>query len=311
VTVDPTLDPVEDFLFNRQAGHCEYFASTLALMLRAVDVPARVVCGFKGGSVNAISGVFEVEQRHAHAWVEAYLGDSGHSGEGRWITVDPTPASRETSVQSFAPRIRTAHELASVVSSTWSRLVNMDINAQQSAFYTPIVDAVVNWWRPRGTERPFLARLWIAIVAFVSDPTQWFTLEGLAIATVIGGGTAGIVLLLRNRRRIRQAIRRFLGSRRGSREIRIAFYERFERLCAQLGLVRAPAQTQREFARTVGPRIEQIVVSSNGLAEFPPRLVEVFYRARFREEDLSPSTIAELDRGLASLEHAVRNPRRH
>ena len=133
---DPKLDPVEDFVINRKSGHCEYFASALALMLRCVGVPTRLVSGFKGGNVNAISGAFEVEQRHAHVWVEAFIEE--RNGYGSWMTVDPTPASRDASVQSFASRIGAAHDLASVVSSTWSRLINIDYDSQESSFYDPI-----------------------------------------------------------------------------------------------------------------------------------------------------------------------------
>jgi protein-glutamine gamma-glutamyltransferase len=70
--VDPAIDPVEDFLFNRKQGHCEYSATAMALMLRAVDIPSRLVSGFKGGQTSGFSGAFVVEGRHAHAWVEAW-----------------------------------------------------------------------------------------------------------------------------------------------------------------------------------------------------------------------------------------------
>ena len=57
--VDPSLDPVEDFLVNRKEGHCEYFASALALLLRSIDIPARMVNGFKGGDWNELTQVDE------------------------------------------------------------------------------------------------------------------------------------------------------------------------------------------------------------------------------------------------------------
>src|SRR5690606_32776965 len=78
---DRSVDVVEDFLLIRKQGHCEYFASALVLMLRSVDIPARLISGFKGGKVNRISGLFEVEQRHAHAWTEAYI-------DGQWVVLD-------------------------------------------------------------------------------------------------------------------------------------------------------------------------------------------------------------------------------
>jgi hypothetical protein len=305
---DPKIDPVEDFVINRKAGHCEYFASALALMLRAVGVPTRIVSGFKGGTVNAISGRYEVEQRHAHVWVEAFI--EGRGRRGYWIMVDPTPAARDASVEGFASRIRTAHELASVVSSTWSRLISIDIDAQETAFYVPLLSAVRDWWIPPSGRRPFFALVIAGIVDFATDPTQWFTATGLVVATCFGIVLTGFVLLVRIRHRLWQRLRGLWKPRRSERRIRIAFYERFENVGRQLGLVRSTSQTQREFAGTVGSRIRQVVQSADGLPELPPRLVEFFYRARFGEEDLSPPVIDELNRDLTALEHALRKPRR-
>ena len=301
---DPKLDPVEDFLVNRKAGHCEYFASALALMLRSVGVPTRMVTGFKGGTVNTISGAYEVEQRHAHVWVEALIGGDV------WLTVDPTPAAREASVASFAAPVKTVHELASVVDTTWSRLMNMSINEQQNSFYVPIRDAVQNWWNPRSGERPLLAQLYYDVIDFATDPTQWFTLKGIIAATVTGAICAGIALLLRMRGRIWRRFKGLFKRERSAREIRVAFYERFEALCRQLGLVRSSHQTQREFARTVGARIREVVASSDGLPDVPPRLVEWFYRVRFGDESLSPAVVDQLNHDLTSLEGAIRDPHR-
>lgn len=305
---DPKLDPVEDFVTNRKAGHCEYFASALALMLRCVGVPSRLVSGFKGGNVNAISGAFEVEQRHAHVWVEAFI--ESKNGWGYWTIVDPTPASRDASVQSFASRIGAAHDLASVVSSTWSRLINIDYDAQENSFYFPILTAARNWWNPKAGSRPLLAIVYAAIVDFVTDPTQWFTVRGLLVAASFLVILAGVLFVVRHRRRFWDRLRNL--GRRGDyeRQIRIAFYERFEELCRQLGLVRPRTQTQREFAVTVGPRIRQVIDSPDGLPELPPRLVEFFYRARFGEEELSPPVIDELNRDMSALEQALKKPRR-
>lgn len=78
-------NPLEDFLDRTQAGHCEYFASAMALMLRARGVPARVVNGFRLGPWIPEGGYFRVSQDQAHSWVEYW-------DEGRWRVADPTPA---------------------------------------------------------------------------------------------------------------------------------------------------------------------------------------------------------------------------
>ena len=82
----PAANPLEDFLDRTQAGHCEYFASAMALMLRARGVPARVVNGFRLGPWIPEGGYFRVSQDQAHSWVEYW-------DQGGWHVADPTPAA--------------------------------------------------------------------------------------------------------------------------------------------------------------------------------------------------------------------------
>ncbi len=76
-------NPLEDFLFNKKTGNCEYFATAMALMLRINGIPSRVVGGFKGGSYNPVGDYYIVRASDAHLWVEAYIN-------GRWIRFDPS-----------------------------------------------------------------------------------------------------------------------------------------------------------------------------------------------------------------------------
>jgi len=78
-------DPLDAFLFERQTGHCEYFASALAVMLRTQGVPTRVVNGFLGGEYNELGDYWVVRQAHAHAWVEAL------DERNVWRRLDATP----------------------------------------------------------------------------------------------------------------------------------------------------------------------------------------------------------------------------
>ena len=77
-------DPLGQFLFDGMPGNCEFFASTLAVLLRAADVPARLVGGYYGGDYNEVGGYYVVTEDRAHVWVEAYLDGKG------WVTVDPS-----------------------------------------------------------------------------------------------------------------------------------------------------------------------------------------------------------------------------
>ena len=74
------------FLFQRRAGHCEYFAAAMTVMLRTQGIPARYINGFQMGS-SAMSREIVVRESDAHSWVEAYFPGFG------WLTFDPTPPS--------------------------------------------------------------------------------------------------------------------------------------------------------------------------------------------------------------------------
>ncbi|MBF0328487.1 MAG: DUF3488 domain-containing transglutaminase family protein [Nitrospirae bacterium] len=78
--------PLEEFLFDRKEGSCEYYASAMAVMLRLSGIPARLVGGFRGGDYNDIGGYYMVPQKYAHVWVEAYIEGKG------WKRIEPTPA---------------------------------------------------------------------------------------------------------------------------------------------------------------------------------------------------------------------------
>lgn len=79
-----TGDPVLHFLSTGRQGHCEYFASAMTLLARRMGIPARVVGGYLVVERNALTGKVIVRQKHAHAWVEAWV-------DGAWVTFDPTP----------------------------------------------------------------------------------------------------------------------------------------------------------------------------------------------------------------------------
>lgn len=93
---------LEDFIFKTKRGNCEYFASALAVMLRMLGIPARLVGGYYGGYFQTVGSYYLVLQKNAHVWVEAFIEDSqtgstadGQSQyrKGRWVRLDPTPPS--------------------------------------------------------------------------------------------------------------------------------------------------------------------------------------------------------------------------
>jgi hypothetical protein len=89
LTGKPDKDPLANFLFKTRAGHCEYFASAMTIMLRTIGIPSREVNGFLPGEYNDLAGDYIVRASDAHSWVETYFPGTG------WVTFDPTPASTE------------------------------------------------------------------------------------------------------------------------------------------------------------------------------------------------------------------------
>jgi transglutaminase-like putative cysteine protease len=77
--------PIEGFLFDKRQGHCEFFASSAVLLLRALHIPTRLVSGFSGGEWNEYGKYIAVRQRHAHTWIEVWFPNYG------WQRFDPTP----------------------------------------------------------------------------------------------------------------------------------------------------------------------------------------------------------------------------
>jgi transglutaminase-like putative cysteine protease len=89
-----TLEPgtygrhaVDEFWFDRREGFCEHFAAAFVVMLRALDVPARIVTGYQGADPTPVDGWWTVRRSHAHAWAEYWDGERG------WVRVDPTSAA--------------------------------------------------------------------------------------------------------------------------------------------------------------------------------------------------------------------------
>jgi transglutaminase-like putative cysteine protease len=113
-------DPLADFLFRRRKGHCEYFASAMAVMLRTIAIPSRVVTGFAGGTYNPISGWYVVRASDAHSWVEAYLPRIG------WTTFDPTPPDPNPPKLSVFSKLGFYLDAAEVFWQDWVLNYNLD-----------------------------------------------------------------------------------------------------------------------------------------------------------------------------------------
>jgi hypothetical protein len=114
--------PLSVFLFDRRTGHCEYFSTALAVMLRTIGIPARVVNGFYGGEWNEYGRYYIFRQSDAHSWTQANLGEAG------WITMDATPSA--PTVVGRSSRVK---KMVDVLVADWYEIVlDYDLETQLS-----------------------------------------------------------------------------------------------------------------------------------------------------------------------------------
>ncbi len=293
---DKTIDPIEDFLLNRKSGHCEYYATALALMLRAVSIPSRLVNGFKGGEKNLFTGAFEVQQRHAHAWVEAYI-------DGRWILLDATPATRAESVKNQGSSFNSWANFKEMMKSFWSEnVVSMNYSKQTSSIYKPIQKSIAEWWSSFSKGEVDSQSLFAGIKDFLLSPKKWISATGgivsfalmLLLLTLYFVVRRVVPLLLRLLKRIQQ-------QKNSIPPVKVDFYERFSKLCASRGFTRSQSETQQEFA-TQAVQHFNADLAAIGSPAFPQELVTSFYQIRFGGDDIQEPQRNLINQLLTQLE---------
>src|ERR1035437_9941888 len=120
-------DPLANFLFVRRKGHCEYFASSMAVMLRSLGIPSRLATGFQSGLYNPVSELWLVRASDAHSWVEAWIPGYG------WTTFDPTPADSNAGGLAILTRLALYLDAAETFWQEW--VVTYDLTRQGTLAY--------------------------------------------------------------------------------------------------------------------------------------------------------------------------------
>jgi transglutaminase-like putative cysteine protease len=233
-------DPLANFLFERKKGHCEYFASSMAVMLRSLRIPSRIVTGFRGGEFNDLTGQYVVRASDAHSWVEAYFPGSG------WISFDPTPAGSLPARTGWS-RMQLYMDAAASFWREW--IINYDVSHQRTlgrdAAYSSrrFFDEARQW-----IERQHRALLRSARRAhrhFSNFPVRW-----------LGGLIAfmAVAITLLNLRRLIGALRDHslrAHPERAPRESAALWYDRMVGRMARLGWRKSPSETPLDFVAAI------------------------------------------------------------
>ncbi len=147
-------DPLLEFLLRDRHGHCEYFASAMALLSRALGVPARVVGGYRVLERNDVGDYYIVRERDAHAWVEAWLPGKG------WLSYDPTPPDPNRPIVASTPWLS---GLIDVLRSAGSSALSWLDERQPVEIITPLIalsaaGLCLRWLRRRRRRRRTTSR---------------------------------------------------------------------------------------------------------------------------------------------------------
>jgi transglutaminase-like putative cysteine protease len=121
--------PLLHFLFVSKAGHCEFYSTAMAMLLRTLNVPTRNVTGFIGGTYNRFGDFYAVRQGDAHSWVEVYLDGQG------WVRYDPTPPSSSAPRSELTGMLAFLRDIVEAAAQRWSRhVIGYDLDQQIELF---------------------------------------------------------------------------------------------------------------------------------------------------------------------------------
>jgi protein-glutamine gamma-glutamyltransferase len=267
-------DPIANFLFERKQGHCEYFASSMAVMLRTLGIPSRVVNGFRTDEFNDLTGNYVVRAKDAHSWVEAYFPSYG------WVTFDPTPAGGATSPQGWG---RVALYVDAMASFWRDWIVSYDTSHQYVLGQAAVSSTRGLWEGARNWARDHYDRMlkWArrSQDRVETSPVRW---------AIIGSAIALVLLILGNLGRIARVLHeKWLQAHpeRSPEQAAAMWYERMARVMARRGVQKPPAQTPQEFVK----RIED-----SRLREPVARFTNVYESARFGNSTEDAQRLPEL-----------------
>jgi transglutaminase-like putative cysteine protease len=238
----PIADPVANFLFERKQGHCEYFAASMAVMLRTLQIPSRVVNGFRSDEFNDVTGNYVVRAKDAHSWVEAYFPGYG------WVTFDPTPGGAIGTPEGWGR----AMLYLDAAASFWREWVISYDSSHQSILGQSALNGTRSSWEGARLWAQFRyermlkwARRTLRERSVERSPAPWvWWITAFAL----------ILLLLANAGRIVRIIRMMqlqAHPERSPHQAASMWYDRMARHMARRGLQKSTTQTAGEFVRLI------------------------------------------------------------
>jgi transglutaminase-like putative cysteine protease len=283
-------DPLADFMFRVREGHCEYFSTAMAVMLRSEGIATRVVNGFQLGEYNDAADVYTVRQSDAHSWVEVYFPETG-----AWVTFDPTPvAGRPGNNDETGFWRGRIGKYAEALELLWIQYVVAYDKQEQRTLATSLRGQLGIYRQTAGQTfaelRAGLSAWWQSLTTGLSAPTQGgLRLTNVPTLVALCAILALLLLLVARMRRLNLWERLKFWRRDGKNYSSVAFYERMTKALESRGLLRTPDETPLEFAATTGmPEATFLTRSYN--------------RVRFGAQELTTAEAARIEEWLRRIE---------
>ncbi len=271
------VDPLADFLFRSRAGHCEYYATAQAVMLRTIGIPSRVVNGFRRGEHNEWSDYFIVRQSDAHSWVEAYFPGPG------WIEFDPTPAAAQAWGASW---YRHVAQILDTLDVLWTEVVTFD-RVKQIGFFQSVRRKIEVSWSNVSTAVGQVIRF---DLSQLRERVYWLGGQKLTLLKVLAL-LLSCFLAYRYRRYLRMFWKRHVLHRSGT-EIAQEYYLELLEVLERRGFKKSKFETPREFGVRVKVALE---------SELPLQVTETYYRSRYGGHLVGQKELAAVYSSLREL----------
>jgi protein-glutamine gamma-glutamyltransferase len=276
-----TPQPVDHFLFESHRGHCEFFSTSMAMMLRSIGIPSRNVTGFVGGTYNRFGKYYAVREGDAHSWVEAYIADVSAPG---WQTFDPTPTSGAQPLEQNTGAWVYMRDVVEAISQRWTRnVVGYDLRQQLN-----ILDTVTNRYQ-KARSKSGLDRGWAGKVT------------RRPVIIVLGLFVLGYAVYRFQKRKKVVAIKESPNARADQKRIESAanLYRLLDAALTSLGLTRRPEQAPLRYAEGVEklghPQASEITALTN-----------VYLAVRFGGDALEPALIRDFEARVKKLKTGPR-----
>jgi protein-glutamine gamma-glutamyltransferase len=280
---NPGDRPLSAFLFEAKSGHCEYFASAMAVLLRAAGVPTRIVNGFLMGEYNPVGDAYIVRQSDAHSWVEAYLPAD------EWREFDATPAEglRESTL------IAQLGHYVDAIGLFWNSYILTYDTESQFVLFKNAQETVQRIQKSfhSGTERWGKSAQGLGDI--VSGTVRKIVDSGwIWIYSVAGIGALGIY---RNRQDLWNRWQVWRGRNSAGTvdgKVVAALFYRAVRLAESEGPYRGRSQTWREWIVSLPHERRRSILT---------RALEVFEKSRYGRQATSDADVAVLKQAVTDL----------